>query len=77
MLAGVAALTGAVTGSAGKVKPSFYLVAKDDRMIPPPAQRDMAKRAGATDTETKGSHAGYISQPKVVADCIERAANQK
>ncbi|RXT52537.1 alpha/beta hydrolase [Bosea sp. Tri-44] len=71
---GVAALTGAVTSPAWKVKPSFYLVATDDRMIPPPAQRQMAKRAGATITETKGSHALYVSKPKVVADIIEKAA---
>lgn len=74
---GVAALTGAVTSPAWKVKPSFYLVATDDRMIPPPAQRQMAKRAGATVTETKGSHALYVSKPKVVADIIEQAANAK
>ncbi|AZO78199.1 MULTISPECIES: alpha/beta hydrolase [unclassified Bosea (in: a-proteobacteria)] len=74
---GVAALTGAVSSPAWKVKPSFYLVASDDRMIPPPAQRQMAKRAGATITETKGSHALYVSKPKVVADIIEKAANAK
>ncbi|CAN7519810.1 alpha/beta hydrolase [Bosea sp. LjRoot90] len=74
---GVAALTGAVTSPAWKVKPSFYLVASDDRMIPPPAQRQMAKRAGATITETKGSHALYVSKPKVVADIIEQAAAAK
>lgn len=71
---GVAALTGAVSSPAWKVKPSFYLVATDDRMIPPPAQRQMAKRAGATVTETKGSHALHVSKPKVVADIIEQAA---
>lgn len=74
---GVAALTGAVTNPAWKVKPSFYLVAGDDRMIPPPAQRQMAKRAGATVTETKGSHAVYVSRPKAVADIIEQAASAK
>lgn len=73
----VAAAGGAVTSPAWKVKPSYYLVATDDRMIPPPAQRQMAKRAGATVAETKGSHAVYVSKPKVVADFIEKAANQK
>lgn len=71
---GVAALTGAVTEPAWKVKPSFYLVASDDHMIPPPAQRLMAKRAGATVTEVPGSHAVYVSNPKAVADLIEQAA---
>ncbi|SFI47352.1 Pimeloyl-ACP methyl ester carboxylesterase [Bosea sp. OK403] len=73
----VAALTGAVTNPAWKVKPSFYLVATDDHMIPPPAQRQMAKRAGATVVETKGSHAVYVSKPGVVAEIIEKAANAK
>jgi pimeloyl-ACP methyl ester carboxylesterase len=59
----VEALTGAVTNPAWKVKPSFYLVATDDHMIPPPAQRQMAKRAGSTVVETKGSHAVYVSKP--------------
>lgn len=45
---GLAALQGAVTTPAWKSKPSWYLVAGDDHMIPPPAQRDMARRAGAT-----------------------------
>ena len=71
---GVAALTGAVTNPAWKVKPSFYLVASDDRMIPPPAQHQMAKRAGSTVVESKGSHAVYVSQPGAVAAIIEQAA---
>lgn len=74
---GVAALTGAVSHPAWKVKPSFYLVASDDRMIPPPAQHQMAKRAGATVVESKGSHAVYVSQPGAVAAIIEQAANAK
>ncbi|QEL24077.1 alpha/beta hydrolase [Bosea sp. F3-2] len=74
---GVAALTGAVSNPAWKVKPSYYLVATDDRMIPPPAQRKMAQRAGATVVETKGSHAVYVSKPAVVAEIIEKAANAK
>jgi len=50
------------------------LVATDDRMIPRPAQRMMAKRANATVTEARGSHAIYVSQPKAVAALIEKAA---
>ena len=71
---GVAALDGAVTQPAWKTKPSWYLVATADKMIPPDAQRAMAKRAGASIVEQIGSHAVYVSQPKVVADLIERAA---
>lgn len=71
---GVAALTGAVSEPAWKVKPSYYLVATDDKMIPPQAQRFMAQRIHANVTEVAGSHAIYVSQPKAVAAAIERAA---
>ncbi len=69
---GVAALNGAVSKAAWQSKPSWYLVATDDRMIPPPAQRAMAKRAGSNVVEVKGSHAVYVSQPEAVADIINR-----
>src|SRR6202158_4371208 len=71
---GVAALSGSIEEPAWKTKPSWYLVATDDRMIPPPAQRFMSKRAGSTVTEVPGSHAVYVSQPAAVAAFIERAA---
>lgn len=74
---GVEALAGAVTDPAWKSKPSYYLVASDDRMIPPAAQRMMAERAGATVTETAGSHAVYVSKPEAVAAIIEQAATTK
>ena len=72
---GVEALSGAVTEPAWKVKPSWYLVSTEDRMIPPDAQRSMATRAGSEVVEVKGSHAVYVSQPVAVADLIEQAAN--
>ena len=50
------------------------LVATDDKMIPPDAQRAMAKRAGAKTVEEPGSHAIYVSKPSVVARLIEEAA---
>ena len=71
---GVEALGGAVTDPAWRSKPSWYLVATDDRMIPPPAQRAMAERAGATTSEAPGSHAIYVSRPAVVVDVIVQAA---
>src|SRR5258708_2729501 len=74
---GVEALSGAVTEPAWRAKPSWYLVSTEDRMIPPDAQRSMAKRAGSEGVEVKGSHAVYVSQPEAVADLIERAANAK
>jgi len=72
---GVEALDGAVSEPAWKAKASWYLVAKDDRMIPPDAQRAMSKRAGSTVVETPGSHAVYVSQPRAVADVIAKAAS--
>ena len=71
---GVTALNGEVTSASWKTKPSWYLVAKDDKMIPPDAQRGMSKRAGSTVVEVPGSHAVYVSQPKAVAALIEKAA---
>ena len=71
---GVDALGGTVTVPAWKSKPSWYLVATDDHMIPPPAQRAMAARAGATVIESPGSHSIYVSQPRAVAGLIQTAA---
>ncbi|MGD9527089.1 alpha/beta fold hydrolase [Pseudonocardia sp.] len=70
---GVDALGGAVTNPAWREKPSWYLVATDDRMIPPPAQRAMAERAGAHTVEVPGSHAIYVSRPDAVADLVRQA----
>jgi pimeloyl-ACP methyl ester carboxylesterase len=73
---GVEALQGTISEAAWRSKPSWYLVATDDRMIPPPAQQFMAKRAGSTVVESKGSHAVYVSQPAAVAALIDRAARE-
>jgi pimeloyl-ACP methyl ester carboxylesterase len=71
---GVGALAGTISEPAWKTKPSWYLVATDDRMIPPAAQRAMSKRAGSTIIESRGSHALYLSQPEAVASVIRKAA---
>ena len=71
---GVEALNGKISEPAWKTKPSWYLLTTEDKMIPPDAQRTMSKRAGSTVIEVKGSHAVYVSQPKVVAAVIEKAA---
>jgi len=70
----VEALSGAISEPAWKNKPSWYLVATYDRMIPPPAQRLMSERAGSKVIEVAGSHAIYISQPDAVASLIKEAA---
>jgi len=67
-------LNAAVTKPAWQSKPSWYLVATDDRMILPPAQRSMARRAGSSVVESQGSHAVYVSQPEAVAALIKKAA---
>ena len=71
---GLDALAGAVTKPAWKSKPSWYLVATEDRMIAPDAQRAMSRRAGSTVVEVSGSHAVYVSQPGAVAGLILQAA---
>ena len=73
---GLDALSGTISEPAWKAKPSWYLVATDDKMIPPAAQRLMAKRAGSTVVEVAGSHAIYVSQPNAVATLIETAATR-
>ena len=73
---GVDALGGTITEPAWKTRPSWYLVVTDDKMIPPPAQRLMSKRAGSTVVEVPGSHAIYVSNPKAVAALIEKAASE-
>jgi pimeloyl-ACP methyl ester carboxylesterase len=70
---GVDALGGSISEPGWRLKPSWYLVASDDRMIPPPAQRAMAERAGASVREVAGSHSVYVSQPQAVADLIHSA----
>jgi pimeloyl-ACP methyl ester carboxylesterase len=70
---GVEALSGTITEPAWRTKPAWYLVTTQDRMIPPDAQRSMAKRANATTVEVAGSHSVYVSRPEPVADLIETA----
>ena len=54
--------------------PSWYVVASEDRTIPPATQRFMAERAGATTIEIRSSHVVMMSHPKQVSDVIESAA---
>lgn len=73
---GVETLEGAVGEPTWRSKPSWYLVASDDKVIPPPAQRFMAERAGSTVVVVAGSHAVYVSRPDAVAELIEAAAGE-
>jgi pimeloyl-ACP methyl ester carboxylesterase len=71
---GLEALSGTISEPAWRSKPSWYLVATDDRMIPPAAQRFMSTRAGSTVVEVAGSHAIYVSQPGAVAQLVVEAS---
>ncbi|MFZ0276640.1 MAG: alpha/beta hydrolase [Candidatus Sulfotelmatobacter sp.] len=62
-------------GTAWKSKPSWYIVAKNDRTVPPDMERFVAKRMGATTTEVASSHVIMLSHPDVVIDVIRAAAN--
>ncbi|WP_416980512.1 alpha/beta fold hydrolase [Streptomyces sp. T028] len=62
---------------AWKTVPSWYLVAREDRVLPTAAQRFMAQRAGARVREVGASHVAMISQPAATADLIKRAARHK
>ena len=73
------ALAALVTPSgppAWKTIPSWYLVAKQDRIIPPEAERAMAERAGATTVEINSSHVAMMSHPQAVTKLIGEAAAQ-
>jgi pimeloyl-ACP methyl ester carboxylesterase len=71
---GLNALNATVGEPAWKAKHSWYLVTTEDKMIPPDAQRQMAKRAGAMTVEVKSSHSVFVSHPQSVATLIEKAA---
>ena len=73
---GVKALGGTISKAAWKNKPSWYLVTTEDKMIPPDAQRFMAKRAGATVVEQRSSHSVFVSHPDAVAALVAKAASE-
>jgi len=68
------AFTHKVTNPAWKTRPTWYMVATEDRSINPEQERMMAKRAHATTVEVKASHVAYMSHPKESAKLIEEAA---
>lgn len=60
--------------AAWKTLPSWYLVASDDRAIPPAAERFMAERAGSHTVEIRSSHFAMVSHPEAVTRLIRDAA---
>lgn len=65
-----------ITDAAWRHKPTYGIVATEDKSIQPDIQRKMYKRANTKITEIKGSHAVYISQPQKVAAVILQAAKE-
>lgn len=63
-----------VDGTAWKTKQSWYIVAAEDRTVPPELERSAAKRMGATTVELRSSHVPMLSQPHAVLDVIRAAA---
>jgi len=63
-----------IAGTAWRSKPSWYIVAKNDRTVHPELERFVAKRMGATTVETDSSHVPMLSQPGFVLDVIRKAA---
>jgi pimeloyl-ACP methyl ester carboxylesterase len=59
---------------AWKSLPSWFLVAEDDQAIPPDAERQFAKRMGATTVEVMTGHVAMVSHPDDVVQLIEAAA---
>ena len=68
------AFTHKVTNPAWKTKPTWYMVASNDRSINPIQERMMAKRANAKTVEVASSHVAYMSHPKESVKLIEEAA---
>jgi pimeloyl-ACP methyl ester carboxylesterase len=63
-----------VDGVAWRSKPSWYIVAKNDRTVHPDLERFVAKRMGATTYEIDASHVPMLSKPRFVLDVIRDAA---
>jgi pimeloyl-ACP methyl ester carboxylesterase len=73
---GEQAIGEAIKEPAWRTRPSWYLTADADKIIPPPLQRAMYERAGSTVVQVPGSHAIYVSRPDAVAALIEQAAQE-
>src|ERR1700731_275045 len=69
-----AAFSTKLTAAAWRDKPSYAIVATEDRELDPTIAQRMANRAGSKVTMLKGSHLILISQPRAVARVIETAA---
>jgi pimeloyl-ACP methyl ester carboxylesterase len=64
-----------VDGVAWRSKPSWYIVASEDRTVHPALERSAAKRMGATTVELRTSHVPMLSEPHAVLEVIRKAAD--
>ncbi|HEV2258876.1 MAG TPA: alpha/beta hydrolase [Streptosporangiaceae bacterium] len=64
-----------LAGTAWRTKPSWYIVANNDRTVQPDLERFVAKRMGAHTYDADSSHVAMLSQPGFVLDVIRTAAN--
>ena len=62
-------------GAAWRSKPSWYIVARNDRTVQPDLERFVAMRMGATTYEVDSSHVAMLSYPRLVIDVVRAAAN--
>ena len=62
--------------AAWRSRPSWAIIARDDRAFGAGMLLHMARRIGAEITEVPGSHAAFLTQPRAVADVIDRAARE-
>jgi pimeloyl-ACP methyl ester carboxylesterase len=72
----VTAMKGEITAPAWKSKPSWYIVAANDRAISPVLEATQAKKIGATATTVSSSHVIMLAHPSKVADVIVEAATK-
>jgi pimeloyl-ACP methyl ester carboxylesterase len=69
-------MKGEITIPAWKTKPSWYIIAANDRAISPDLEASQAKRIGATTTTVPSSHVIMLAQPSKVADVIFDAVSK-
>jgi pimeloyl-ACP methyl ester carboxylesterase len=62
-------------GTAWRTKPSWYIVANNDRTVQPDLERFVAKRMGAHTYDVDSSHVAMLAQPDFVLNVIREAAN--
>jgi pimeloyl-ACP methyl ester carboxylesterase len=71
-----AAFGATITTAAWKTKPTWFVIASNDRAIPPELEKAEAAMMKATAITVASSHVAMLSHPKEVAELIEQAADK-